>query len=580
MAEILIERSCQRFRQEISPEDDGSIRASSIDDVRQAIRHIERQLAARQCLRNLDRLNPYLDGIERYSKAIDVLANAVPFLPYVWAPLKLILTVTQDSTHTLDKILSAYAQIGAALPRLSMLGGAFPDNADFQQLFAFLYEDIIEFHSRAYKLIRKPAWNLFFSSAWSRFEHRFNSLVESIKATSQLIDQHATAINILQAKEWRQKSMDESVVREKRWESEQLQAVLNWLNAVENEQDIKHEWLKEQCFPGTAQWIVQNSKFRSWMQRGRGNSVMWLFGKPGSGKSVLASTIISFMQSNPKQRALYFFCDYHTPAYGISAYIFRVFCSQILRFSPELAPFFYDEYSSKGLSPSAMVLKEALSKTMKSIEFVRLVVDGIDELPSSEHRKLISELIDLATSSGDTCKLLISSQDLPSIRPSLSRRSTLFLGDETEPIRKDIGYIVEKALVELDDALGGELGGDLLENIRANIMSKAEGMFLWVRLVLSLLESCASPWELKSTIDSLPKDLEEAYAKILNNIRGRCSPTNLGRLQRVFEWLLFSKEKTHVRKYSYSILQVVHSHQASPAIKALHTLASRTSYRL
>lgn len=288
--------------------------------------------------------------------------------------------------------------------------------------------------------------------------------------------------------------MDESVVREKRWESEQLQAVLNWLNAVENEQDIKHEWLKEQCFPGTAQWIVQNSKFRSWMQRGRGNSVMWLFGKPGSGKetscfhynpcdvltqppgkSVLASTIISFMQSNPKQRALYFFCDYHTPAYGISAYIFRVFCSQILRFSPELAPFFYDEYSSKGLSPSAMVLKEALSKTMKSIEFVRLVVDGIDELPSSEHRKLISELIDLATSSGDTCKLLISSQDLPSIRPSLSRRSTLFLGDETEPIRKDIGYIVEKALVELDDALGGELGGDLLENIRANIMSKAEG---------------------------------------------------------------------------------------------------------
>lgn len=84
MAEILIERSCKRFRKELLVEDEESIRNSSIEDVRQAIRQVERQLAARQCLRNLDRLNPYIDGIQRYSKAIDVLSNAIPFLPYIW----------------------------------------------------------------------------------------------------------------------------------------------------------------------------------------------------------------------------------------------------------------------------------------------------------------------------------------------------------------------------------------------------------------------------------------------------------------------------------------------------------------
>lgn len=84
MTDTLIERACQRFSKELSPEDDREIKSTSIDDVRQAIRLVERQLAARQCLRNLDRLKPYLDGIERYSKAIEILANAVPYLAYTW----------------------------------------------------------------------------------------------------------------------------------------------------------------------------------------------------------------------------------------------------------------------------------------------------------------------------------------------------------------------------------------------------------------------------------------------------------------------------------------------------------------
>ncbi len=85
MAQRLIELSCQRFRQSISPQGDRSIRStSSLDEVRHAVIQIQTQLAARSSLRNLGRLSPYLDAIERYSKAIDPLCNGVPFLPYVW----------------------------------------------------------------------------------------------------------------------------------------------------------------------------------------------------------------------------------------------------------------------------------------------------------------------------------------------------------------------------------------------------------------------------------------------------------------------------------------------------------------
>ena len=163
----------------------------------------------------------------------------------------------------------------------------------------------MEFHTRAYRLIQKPgeglpntyrkpltllAWKVFFLASWGRFEHRFGSLIKSIEVTRNLIDQHATTMNILHVKEWREKSSDDAITREKRWESEQLQAVKNWLGAADTEQVDKLEWFRDQCFPGTVSWITKNAQFRSWMQRGRGNPVLWLHGKPGSGQELYPST--------------------------------------------------------------------------------------------------------------------------------------------------------------------------------------------------------------------------------------------------------------------------------------------------
>ncbi len=70
--------------------------------------------------------------------------------------LMIVTQAVHEHTQTLEKIISAYAQIGSALPRFSKLSETFRDDIDFQQLFAFLYADITEFHRMAYALIRKP----------------------------------------------------------------------------------------------------------------------------------------------------------------------------------------------------------------------------------------------------------------------------------------------------------------------------------------------------------------------------------------------------------------------------------------
>ncbi len=151
-----------------------------------------------------------------------------------------------------------------------------------------------------------------------------------------------------------------------------------------------------------------------------------------------------------------------------------MFCTQLLRPVPELISFFYDEYLRKDLPPSAAFLKDALSKILNNFEFVRLVVDGIDELPPREHKTLIKDLVDLTKSAGDSCKLLVCSQDLPSISPILSRNLKLCLSDEKDSVQRDVRTIVVQALKGLNDTLDG-LEEELLESITKKITNKSEG---------------------------------------------------------------------------------------------------------
>lgn len=126
---------------------------------------------------------------------------------------------------------------------------------------------------------------MFFTSGWGRFEYHFDALLQSISQTSELIDKEASSFDIIQAREWRQKSLEEAMSREKRWESEQREMVLSWLevgDSVSN-QEVKLEWLRSHCCEGTSQWLTKSTKARSWLQFGRGHPVLWLHGKPGSG---------------------------------------------------------------------------------------------------------------------------------------------------------------------------------------------------------------------------------------------------------------------------------------------------------
>ncbi|KAJ0120655.1 NACHT domain-containing protein [Diaporthe amygdali] len=160
----------------------------SLESVRQEALDIENRLGSRGWLCNMRRLKPLLDGLEHYSKVVDTLCNGTPYLPWIWAPITLILRIASEHIESFDSIIGAYGRIGSSLLRFEILRKSFIGDPRFFESTAAFYADILEFHKHAYKFVRRSGWKLFFSTSWGRFQRRFDNILENLKRHEDLID--------------------------------------------------------------------------------------------------------------------------------------------------------------------------------------------------------------------------------------------------------------------------------------------------------------------------------------------------------------------------------------------------------
>jgi hypothetical protein len=70
----------------------------------------------------IDKLQPFVNTIEDYGKAIDAFSNIQPmFLAPIWGSIRVILVVAARYSKFYDKMVETLSRIGDILPRLSGL---------------------------------------------------------------------------------------------------------------------------------------------------------------------------------------------------------------------------------------------------------------------------------------------------------------------------------------------------------------------------------------------------------------------------------------------------------------------------
>lgn len=73
------------FRLRLTPQDINDFQSTTLEDLKEEITKIQRTQAQRRGFRNLAKIRPFLNGIEQYSKVIEVFVNVKPaIMAFIW----------------------------------------------------------------------------------------------------------------------------------------------------------------------------------------------------------------------------------------------------------------------------------------------------------------------------------------------------------------------------------------------------------------------------------------------------------------------------------------------------------------
>ncbi|KAK1990129.1 ankyrin [Colletotrichum falcatum] len=85
---------------------------------------------------------------------------------------------------------------------------------------------------------------------------------------------------------------------------------------------------------------------------------------------------------------------------------------------------------------------------------------------------------------------------------------------------------------------------EILDEIESHLMEKANGMFRWVSCQLDALEKCPDRNSLRQTLRSLPRTLDETYARVISKIPSEVEQT----ARRLLQSLVFSERPLRIEE--------------------------------
>ncbi|KAE9371784.1 hypothetical protein N431DRAFT_559214 [Stipitochalara longipes BDJ] len=320
-----------------------------------------------------------------------------------------------------------------------------------------------------------------------------------------------------------------------------------------------------EAFPDTFNWALEDSteyqslwnNFPEWLKAGSG--IYWISGKAGSGKSTLMKHIFDDSRthdyldqwvkngngSNKVGRdvrfclATFFFWTSGTREQKSQNGLLRALLHQVLSSFPELIsivfpdlwakrylalirntqdfdshPQKFDEAWTLGRLTSAF--RKLAQQTMVPLKLCFLV-DGLDEF-HGDHEDLAS-LFQVVTKS-PSIKICLSSRPWVIFEQIYASRPSMRLQDLTY---NDIKHFVSNKF-DLSPAFGilQESDPDSAKLLRHEIIEKAEGVFLWVEIVVrSLLFGIRNQDDitiLRQRLTSMPQKLEDLYHHLLGLI--------------------------------------------------------------
>ena len=207
------------------------------------------------------------------------------------------------------------------------------------------------------------------------------------------------------------------------------------------------------------------------------------YANSGSGKSVICSKIIDYVQEKTEMTALFYFCHHSQRSKGLTNEVLKSFATKLLTANPRLAPYILDTFVDIGEKPTGRILVKILENLIASSKPIRLVVDGLDDWSENDQEDLVKALLRIGELSPAECKILFSSRETACLARLLHLKPTFRLRDYSENINSDIAAFVHEPLKRLRQTYEPRL----IDEVEGSILRRANGMSTSLHYAICLL---------------------------------------------------------------------------------------------
>lgn len=258
---------------------------------------------------------------------------------------------------------------------------------------------------------------------------------------------------------------------------ERKRSILQWLSPVD--QSVSHEASMRIRQAGTNDWILSCKEFEHWKESEK--SFLWLSGFPGSGKTILMSTLIDFLQHQTEHKApnvlAYFYCDFRSPEtrdpLNLAGSLLAQICFKLGYCPPSLESAF-DRCKMSGSPYERRITLEIISEILLETAIenkITILVDGLDEC---ENRVEILEFFSELGVKAKLMNILVSSRDETDIREAFSEMPRMRLELASAKLNHDIDSYIDHRLSH--DREFKWLKESFQQTIRQRLSTEAKGM--------------------------------------------------------------------------------------------------------
>lgn len=275
----------------------------------------------------------------------------------------------------------------------------------------------------------------------------------------------------------------------------------------------------------TCRSLLKSTAYLDWLNRdnlSKNHGFFWIKGKPRCGKSTLTKfAFVEIKKSLPDATLLSFFFNARgTHLEKSTIGLYRSLLVQLLVIFPD------DQLRSilslnhwrlnEKVKANRELLKQLLVQVMQRLDQhnITVIIDALDECDEDEVRDMLAlfeELGEDAGSNGRTFRVLLSSRYYPHITIQQSIQMTL---------KDQHGHFqgIEKYLSsELHTGRGKDV-----KQIREEISDRASGVFIWVVLVVNILNKAFDHGHvhaLRKKLQEILDNLDELFRRILTRDR-------------------------------------------------------------